>query len=97
MKKQANAGVFQLDSGMWAYRFTFTKDGKRFSRRNAKDEYGNPLRTKKEAIRARQNAIERERDSRIPKPIARKLFREVYQEYCANGRKDRAYQTTLIV
>jgi integrase len=93
MGKQNDAGVFQLDSGMWAYRFTFTRDGKRSSKRSAKDEYGNPLKTKREAIRARQNAIDAEQNDRKPKPIARRTIEAIYKEYCENGRKDRAYQT----
>lgn len=93
MGKQNSAGVFQLESGLWAYRYTFTRDGKRASKRGSKDEFGAPLRTKKEAIKARQIAIEREQDFRKPKPAVRKTVKEVFQEYCANGRNDRAYQT----
>lgn len=93
MGKQNDAGVFQLDGGAWGYRFTFTKDGKRSSKRSAKDEYGSPLKTKREAIKARQIAIDRELDSRKPKPAVRKTVKEVYKEFCDNGRKDRAYQT----
>lgn len=93
MGKQNDAGVFQLDSGAWGYRFTFTQDGNRFSKRSVKDEFGCPLKTKREAIKARQIAIEREQDSRKPKPAVRKTVKEVYKEFCENGRKDRAYQT----
>lgn len=28
MGKLSDVGVFQLDNGMWAYRYTFTRDGK---------------------------------------------------------------------
>ena len=51
------------------------------------------LRTKKEAVKARQIAIEQEQDFRKPKPAVRKTIKEVFQEYCTNGRNDRAYQT----
>ena len=77
MGKQNDAGVFQLESGAWGYRFTFTQDGKRSSKRSVKDEFGCPLKTKKEAIKARQIAIERERDTRKPKPAVRKTVKEV--------------------
>lgn len=93
MGKQNDVGVFQLDNGMWAFRFTFTRDGKRFSKRSAKDEFGNPLKTKREAIKARQLAVEREGDSHRIVPVVRKTCRDVYREYCEYGRKGRAYQT----
>lgn len=93
MGKQNSTGVFQLESGLWAYRYTFTRDGKRASKRGSKDEFGAPLRTKKEAVKARQIAIEQEQDFRKPKPAVRKTIKEVFQEYCTNGRNDRAYQT----
>ena len=44
-------------------------------------------------MKARQAALEREQSSQQQKPIERKRLREVYQEYCENGRKDRAYNT----
>ncbi len=93
MKKQNDTGVFQLENGMWAYRYTFTRDGQRYSKRGSKDEYGVPLKTKREAIKARQTAIDREQSSLRPKPTVRKTVKEVFTEYCASGRKDRAYQT----
>ena len=93
MGKQNSTGVFQLESGLWAYRYTFTRDGKRASKGGSKDEFGAPLRTKKEAVKARQIAIEQEQDFRKPKPAVRKTIKEVFQEYCTNGRNDRAYQT----
>ena len=93
MSKQNDAGVFQLESGLWAYRYTFTRGGKRVSRQVSKDEFDCPLKTKRQAIKARQAAIDREQDFRKPKPTVRKTVREVYGEYCENGRKDRAYNT----
>ena len=93
MGRQNDVGVFQLENGLWAFRYTFTRDGKRISKRGSKDEFGAPLRTKKDAIKARQAALALAQDARKPKPIARRTVKEVYQEYCASGRKDRAYQT----
>lgn len=60
MAKQNDVGVFQLDNGKWAFRYTFTKNGKRSSRRSCKDEFGNPLNTKRAAIKARKSAVEAE-------------------------------------
>lgn len=93
MKGTNGLGVFQLESGLWGYRFTLTLDGKRISRQGHKDEQGMPLKTKRAAMKARQAALEREQSSQQQKPIERKRLREVYQEYCENGRKDRAYNT----
>ena len=93
MGRQNDVGVFQLENGLWAFRYTFTTDGKRISKRGSKDEFGAPLRTKKDAIKARQAALALAQDGRKPKPVARRTVKEVYQEYCASGRKDRAYQT----
>lgn len=53
MGKQNDVGVFQLENGKWAFRYTFTKNGKRSSKRSCKDEFGNSLNTKRAAIKAR--------------------------------------------
>ena len=93
MSRPNDAGVFQLKNGLWAYRITFTNNGKRVSKRGSKDEFGAPLKTKRDAIKARQAAIDREHDSRAPRPIVRKTIEDVYKEYCDTERKGRAYQT----
>ena len=93
MGTESSASVFQLASGMWAFRYTFTKNGKRVSKQVSKDENGNPLKNRRAATRARQIAIDNELNARKPKPTVRKTVQEVYQEYCANGRSDRAYTT----
>ena len=88
-----NTGVFQLENGMWAFRYTFTRNGKRVSKQVSKDEAGNPLKNRRAAIRARQIAIGREQDAQKPKPKARKTVAEIFEEYCESGRTDRAYTT----
>ena len=88
-----NTGVFQLESGTWAFRYTFNRNGKRVSKQVSKDEAGNPLKSRRAAIRARQVAIDREQNAQKPKPKVRKTVAEVFQEYCENGRSDRAYTT----
>jgi len=90
---QNNTGVFRLENGLWAFRYTYTRDGKRVSRQVSKDEHDCPLKTQRQAIKARQAAIDREQDYRKPKPIVRKTIAEVFQEYRENGRADRAYTT----
>lgn len=93
MAKAKDVGVYQLKGGNWSFRYTITTDGRKKDVRKAKDGQGNPLRTKAEAIHARNKAMQQEQEGTKPKPIKRKTVAEVYREYCENGRQDRAYQT----
>lgn len=93
MKNQNDAGVFQLDNGLWGYRYTFTREGKRYSRQGRKDESGEPLRNKRSALKARKLAFEQEMRSFLPDVAPGVTVKEVYHEYCESGRNDRAYQT----
>lgn len=72
MGKQNDVGVFQLENGKWAFRYTFTKNGKRSSKRSCKDEFGNSLNTKRAAIKARQIAVDAEALNQPLKPVERK-------------------------
>ena len=96
MAKKKTGSIFQKDDGYWGYRFVVKIDGKRIERRCSFDEHGNKFRTKKEATEARQAAIVNLRIEKTekPKPV-RKKVREVFDEYRAEGRKDRAYKTIL--
>ena len=94
MAKQNDAGVYQLPNGNWAYRFTFTVEGKKKNRKGTKDEFGNLLTTKRAAILARAAAVTREQEEQHRQaPVTRKTFQEVYKEYCEQGRSGKAYQT----
>lgn len=94
MARVKDSGVFKMENGLWAYRFAVMIDGKQVARRKSTDALGNKLRTKKEAIKAREAAIEQAHLERArKKDIARRTVKEVYGEYCQNGRSDRAYQT----
>ena len=89
-------GVYQLDNGMWGYRYTVTVNGKRHDVKKTKDEVGKPFKTEKAAFRARELAIAKDKENRGRKPqIPRMTFSEVYQEYCEKGRSGRAYNTIL--
>ena len=77
MAKLNDTGVYQLTNKNWAFRYTITADGRKKDVRKAKDEFGNPLKTKTEAIRARNKAVEREREGKKPAPKVRKSFKEV--------------------
>ena len=91
MAKQDTTGIYQLSNGHWAYRYTITNKGKRKEVRKAKDEFGNPLKTQKQAIAARKAALEKENAPRSP--IERKTVEQLYKEYCEHGRSGKAYAT----
>ncbi len=93
--KQNSTGVYRLDNGLWEYRFIITVNGKKKMSRRRKDDDGEPFRTKKEAMKARERAIEQARleEERTIIPIARKTMEEVFDEYCEKGRAGKAYQT----
>ena len=94
MAKQNDAGVYQKENGYWEYRFVVRIDGKRVCRKKCTDEHGNKFKTKREAIAAREAAIVALRIEKTTKPKpARRTVKEVFEEFCAEGRKDRAYQT----
>ena len=94
MAKANDVGVYQLDNGMWAFRFVMVVDGKQISSRKTTDEHGNKLKTQKQAIKAREAAMLQARiDRERQRKISRRTVAEVYAEYCAKGRSDRAYQT----
>lgn len=86
-----DTGVYQLPNKNWGYRYVLMVNGERKEARKTKDEFGAPFKTKREAIKARQAAIEQEQNSRRPKPTVRKTVAEVYQEYC---EKDGAAKPT---
>lgn len=94
MAKSNDAGVFQLENGLWAYRFVIVVEGKQITKRKTTDEFGNKLRTKKQAVKARENAIIEARIEQERKhKISRRTVEEVYTEYCEKGRSGRAYMT----
>lgn len=89
-----SVGVYQKDNGYWEYRFVMMVDGKQINRKKSTDAQGNKLKTKTEAIRAREAAMAAARTERAGKPkVIRRTFQEVFEEFCEKGRKDRAYQT----
>ena len=94
MGNRKSSSVFQKDDGYWSYRFVVTIDGKRIERRCSFDEHGNKFKTKREATAAREAAMVALRVEKTAKPKpARRTVKEVFSEFCAEGRKDRAYQT----
>ena len=89
-----SVGVYQKDNGYWEYRFVMMVDGKQINKKKSTDAQGNKLKTKTDAIRAREAAMATARTERAGKPkVIRRTFQEVFEEFCEKGRKDRAYQT----
>ena len=57
MAQKKDSGIFQTESGQWGYRFTLVIEGKRISRRKFTDSDGNRLASRKEEVKAREDAI----------------------------------------
>ena len=94
MAQKKDSGVFQTEKGLWGYRFTLLIEGKRISRRKFTDSDGNKLTSKKQAVKAREEAIiQAHLDEERKRLITRKTFDQVYNEYCEKGRAGRAYMT----
>lgn len=93
--KQSTTGIFQKENGNWYYRFTIMKDGKKHEFKRNTDENGCKLTSQKAAIKAKEVAMRKAQEDldRIKKPIERKTFSEVYNEYVEKGRNGKAYQT----
>ena len=96
---QPEKSVYQLSNGMWGFRYCVRINGKNVCRRSSKDKDGNPLKTKRDALRARKQAISCVQNP--PEPvktdeiIKRTTVSAVFEEYREKGRADRAYNTKL--
>ncbi len=94
MPKLDDTGVYRKKNGCWEYRFGIVVGGKTVFKKKSTDEHGNKLMTKTAAVAARDAAIAAVRQEKTEKTIVvRRKVKEVFGEYCAEGRKDRAYQT----
>lgn len=94
MAKSKDVGVYQKKNGYWEYRFTVVVNGCKISKKKGTDEFGNKLKTKTEAVKARETAIAAVKIERMVKlPISRKSAQEVFEEYRRTGRNDKAFQT----
>ncbi|WP_036607059.1 tyrosine-type recombinase/integrase [Oribacterium sp. P6A1] len=93
MSEHFNLGVYQLDNGNWAWRFTKTVNDKRVNRKGTKDIEGNPLRSQKAAIRARERAMLDFEAQLNTKPNIRMTLSDVFKEYSEHSMKGKAYST----
>lgn len=94
MPKLDDTGVYRKKNGCWEYRFGVVVGGKTVYKKKSTDEHGNKLLTKSAAIAARDAAMVAVKQERTEKPkLTRRMVKEVFEEFCAEGRKDRAYGT----
>lgn len=94
MSKQNLAGVYQLENGYWGFRYAVVVNGKRKEGKKTRDENGNYFKTQKQAFRARELTIAKEKTQTTQRnKIVRKTVEEVFKEYCECGRSGKAYAT----
>jgi integrase len=89
--------VFQLQNGTWGFRYAYWIDGKQKDIKRTKDENGNPFKTERAAMKAREAAIIKVQTELLQpqkSPKKRATVAEVFAEYCENGRCGKAYGTT---
>ena len=92
---KTSSGVYQLPNGMWGYRYAYMLNGKQKDLKRTKDENGNPFKTERAALRAREAAILKEHLEQAQKPKPKRVtVSQVYEEYCLTGRHGKAYGTT---
>ncbi len=96
MAKSKGVGVSQKKDGSWEYRFVIVVNGVTISRKRSTDALGNKLKTKKEAIKAREAAIlEAKAERQRKKVISKRKVKEVFEEYREKGCTGKAYNTVL--
>lgn len=96
--KKQDAGVYQLSNGKWGFRFKVRLNGKEIAQNRHKGKDGQPFDTKREAVKARKQAIaeaEKLAYTTGSKTPAQKsvTVQEVYDYYRRNGSTEKAYAT----
>ena len=94
---KTTSGIYQLKNGFWGFRYAFILNGKQKDIKRSKDENGNPFKTERAAMKARESAIiqvQSELTQPHKSPKKRVTVAEVFAEYCENGRCGKAYGTT---
>ena len=83
-------GTCQLPNGMWAFRAFLVVDGEKKDVKRTKDEFGNPFKTEKAALKARERALALcELDIPMSPKKKRYTVNQVWKEYCEKGRHDK--------
>ena len=91
MKKEV--GIYQLENGNWAFRIAINHKGKKTNIKRSTDAFGNKLKTKNSAIKARNSFLIKMEDASISHPKLHKTYAEVFAEYCEKGRLDKSFGT----
>ncbi|MEE1017610.1 MAG: site-specific integrase [Ruminococcus sp.] len=87
-------GVYQLDNGFWAYRYTLTTNGQKKDVKKTKSDSGKPFKTETQAARARDVALKAAQKALLEgAPKEKRTMQQVYDEYCEHGMKGKAYST----
>ena len=73
MSATESKGVCQLPNGMWGYRYAYMLNGKQRDLKRTKDENGNPFKTERAALRAREAAIIKEHLKQAQKPKKKRI------------------------
>ena len=68
MSATESKGVYQLPNGRWGYRYAYMLNGKQRDLKRTKDENGNPFKTERAALKAREAAIIKEHLEQAQKP-----------------------------
>lgn len=71
-------GIYQLENGKWAYRLVFNRNGKKTNYRRKTDGNGNPLKSKAQAMRARDSLLIELNKDVGKKPIEKRTLGEVH-------------------
>ena len=89
-------GVFQLKDGSWGYRVLVKdQDGISRNRRATRDAFGNKFKTKRAATAAMNAVVQQFSEPPVQREKKHSVVTvaDVYEEYCENGRSDRAFAT----
>ena len=91
---RTTSGVYQLPNGMWGFRYAYWINGKQKDIKRTTDENGDPFKTERAAIKAREVAMIKAQTERTQKLTKKRMtVAEVYAEYCETGRCGKAYGT----
>ena len=95
MARTNSIGVYQLDDGGWEYRLVINTKEVKAAAKARQDEFGNPFRTKKQAVEARAKKLIELKTPKPPEPVVIKDARlsEVYTGYMLNGTSKKAKST----
>ena len=97
MATKNDTGIFQKENGYWEYRFRVMVNGKQVSQRKSTDAYGQKLRTKREAIAAKEAALVAVRAGDQPPPrLVRWTVSSVFEHFAETGRMDRTVYGRII-